>query len=569
MSLASGYNPRALHPQVFITNQSGDIVYTFTSKQLQTNPTQDFRLSSLSINLGLGDDFGNARLIIHDHSNIFTDSTDVNRPSVISREWGIQIYLGHTLATKYRAFYGKIKDVVIERPSTSLQVVTLTCVGWGIILRERISRIYRAQKKASDGVTLDDTDTATRIDKLLLDIFEDKDHQVDDNISKISSITAQTSTTGNGICEDCTAIKIAQVNYTLASYAQIISNLVGITNSTWHINQDRALIVQDPGTHDSGILLTNDLSSSKTLNWDAGKLGYILNSPLSWADTSADTWYSFIHGYGHFSPNLVSYDNQTPNAAFNLDTKFMAIPFTVPSDNIFKIAIRSTKTGTPVGDGKVEIWGRTTSPPHYPEPDDVRRSILLNNTTLKNLGTTTPSEWFEIPIKPKLDVTPNENLFLVFHKFGTSTNTFNVDYKTGTSNYYDSSDGTTWNTRVGAPAFRIYDARRLISTLENTYVASQLSEPRERMFPIRADMEEQTVRQTLLQAGDLLGRQRRMYSSVKVSPIEDRIELNTFCTLVDSKTGLNTKANIIGVSMGCTNLEQGVREIELQLDEFL
>ena len=100
MSLASGYNPRALHPQVFITNQNGDIVYTFTSKQLQTNPTQDFRLSSLSINLGLGDDFGNARLIIHDHSNIFTDSTDVNRPSVISREWSIQIYLGCQCVTK-------------------------------------------------------------------------------------------------------------------------------------------------------------------------------------------------------------------------------------------------------------------------------------------------------------------------------------------------------------------------------------------------------------------------------------------------------------------------------------
>ena len=136
--------------------------------------------------------------------NIFTDSTDPNRASIIGREWGIEIYLGHSLATSYRAFYGKIKDVVIQRPGTNLQLVTLICVGWGIILRERLSRLTRSQAKQSDGVTLDDTDTSTRIDNLILDLFRKKDHQVDDNITQLTNITAQTSTTGNGICEDCT-----------------------------------------------------------------------------------------------------------------------------------------------------------------------------------------------------------------------------------------------------------------------------------------------------------------------------------------------------------------------------
>jgi len=567
MTLTPNYNPNPLHPQIFITNNSGDIVYTFTSKQLQSSPTQDFKLFDFQINLGLADNFGNATLSIHDHSNIFTNSSDSNRSSVIDREWGIQIYLGHSLATKYRAFYGKIKDVSVERPSTNTQMLTLTCVGWGVILRERLSRLYRAQKKQSDGETLDDTDTTTRIDKLILDLFNKKDHQVDDNITQLTNITAQTSTTGNGICEDCTDIKLAQVTYTLASYAQIVSNLVAITNSTWHINQDRALIVQDPSVHDSGILITNNLSGEQAQNWDYTKIGYILNSPVSWSDTSADTWYSFIHGYGHFSPNLVASDGQTPNATFNLNSKWIAIPFTVPSDNIFKIAVRSIKTGTPASDGKVEIWGDSGG--SGPDSGDIRRSVLLNATLLNTLGTTTPADFFEIQIRPRLEVTPNEQLYIVFPIYGTASNTFNVDYKTGLGTYWDSSNGTSWTARTGTPAFRAYDARRLVSTLENTYVESQLSEPRERMFPIRADMEEQTVRQTLLQAGDLLGRQRRMYSSIRVSPIASRIELNTFCKVVDAKSGLNTKANIIGVSMRCNSIDQGVKEIELTLDEFL
>ena len=565
--MTPNYDPNPLHPQIYITDSAGNRVYTFISKQLVSNPTQQFKLRSFNINLGLGDDFGSSVLLIHDHNNIFTDSTDPNRASIIGREWGIEIYLGHSLATSYRAFYGKIKDVVIQRPGTNLQLVTLICVGWGIILRERLSRLTRSQAKQSDGVTLDDTDTSTRIDNLILDLFRKKDHQVDDNITQLTNITAQTSTTGNGICEDCTAIKLSQVTYTLASYAQIISNLVGITNSTWHINQDRALVVQDPGAHDSGILITNDLNSTISQNWDYRKIGYILNAPITWTDTSADTWYSFIHGYGHFAPKLVASDGQTPNASYNLDPKWFAIPFTVPSDNIFKIAIRANKTGTLTSDGKVEIWGDSGG--SGPDSGDIRRSILLNKTTLNALGTTTPSQWFEIPIKPRLDVNANEQLYIVFPQYGTATNTFNVDYKTAVGTYWDSSNGTTWVSKIGTPAFRVYDARRLVSTLENTYVASQISEPRERMFPIRADMEEQTVRQTLLQAGDLLGRQKRTYGNIIVSPIDSRIELNTFCNIVDAKTGLNTKANIVGLSMSCEAEEQGVNKIELQLDEFV
>ena len=293
MTLTPNYNPNPLHPRIKITNKSGASAYNFVSHQLDPNGTQDFRLQALRLHLGVNDDFGSLTLVIHDHNNSLTDLTDIDRPSVISREWGIQLYLGKTLATEQRWFYGKIKDVSIERPTTGVQIVTIIAVGWGIILRERLTRLIRNQAKTADGVTLDDTDVSTRIDNLILDLFQDLDHQVDDNIAQLSNITAQTSTTGEGICEQCTDIKLANVNFNLASYAQVISNLVGITNGTWQVDYDRRLIVQDPGTIDSGFLFTNNLSGTDAQTWNYDKIGYILNSPISWQDSSADTYYSY------------------------------------------------------------------------------------------------------------------------------------------------------------------------------------------------------------------------------------------------------------------------------------
>ena len=567
MTLTPNYNPNPLHPRIKITNKTGASAYNFVSHQLDPNGTQDFQLQALRLHLGVNDDFGSLTLVIHDHNNSLTDLTDIDRPSVISREWGIQLYLGKTLATEQRWFYGKIKDVVVERPSTGLQIVTITAVGWGIILRERLTRLIRNQAKDTDGITLDDTDVSTRIDNLILDLFQDLDHQVDNHIAQLSNITAQTSTTGEGICEACTDIKIANVNFNLASYAQVISNLVGITNGTWQIDYDRRLIVQDPETIDSGFLFTNNLSGTDAQTWNYDKIGYILNSPISWQDSSADTYYSFIHGFGHFSPKLVASLETTPDASDNLDTAWHAIPFTVPSDNIFKISIRAIKTGTLTTDGSVQIWGDSGG--SGPDPGDIRRTILLNAATLNALGTATPADWFEIPIKPKLEgLTPNEQLYIVFPAYGTSTDTYNINYKAGTGTFWDSSDGVTWTSRTGASSYRVYDARRLLSTVENVEVAANIAEPRERAFPIRSDLEEQTVRQTLLQAANLLGKQRRIYSPVIISPVTERIPLGTFCRIEDKKTGLDTKANIISIDLMATADEQGVQKIEVGLDQF-
>ena len=566
MTLTPNYNPNALHPRIVITNQFGGSAYTFESKELNPTGNQDFQLNALNLHLGVDDDFGTLQLVIHDNDGNLSDLTNTDRPGVIGREWSIQLYLGKSTATEQRWFYGKIKDLTTSRPTTGVQTISISCVGYGIILRERMSRLVRNQAKAADGVTLDDNDDSTKVSELILDLFNDKDHYIDNNIDRLTTITAQTSTTGNGIDESATSQKIANVNFNVASFGQVISNLCGIANTTFHVNADRALVVQDPESRDSGFLFTNNLSGERATTWDSTKIGYILNAPLEWKDSSADMLYNFVHGFGHFKPGVSVSETTTPDAADNLDSEWHAIPFIPTADNIVKIAIRSIKTGTPAEDTSVQIWGDTGG--SGPDPADIRYKKLLNTETLNKLGTTTPADWFEIPIHPRLDVTPGEQLYIVFPKVGDASNTISVNYAAGSGTYWDSANGTTWVSRVGKSAYRIYESRRLTTTVENTSAAEILPEPRERIFPIRSDLEEQTVRQTLLSAAEVLGKQRRTYGTVIVSPVTERIPLGTFCKLEDVKTGLSVKANITGIDLQADTSTLGVQRIELALDAY-
>lgn len=566
MTLTPNYNPNALHPRIVITNQFGGSAYTFESKELNPTGTQDFQLNALNLHLGIDDDFGTLQLVIHDNDGNLSDLTNNDRPGLIGREWSIQLYLGKSTATEQRWFYGKIKDFTTSRPTTGVQTISISCVGYGIVLRERMSRLVRNQAKAADGVALDDTDDSTKISELLLDLFNDKDHYIDNNIDRLTSITAQTSTTGEGIDEDATSQKIANVNFNVASFAQVISNLAGVANTTFHVNADRRLIVQDPESRDSGFLFTNNLTSDTATAWDSTKIGYVLNAPLEWKDSSADMLYNFVHGFGHFKPGVSVSETTTPDAADNLDSEWHAIPFIPTADNIVKIAIRSIKTGTPAEDTSVQIWGDTGG--SGPDSADVRYKKLLNTETLNKLGTTTPADWFEIPIHPRLDVTPGEQLYIVFPKVGDAANTISVNYKAGSGTYWDSTNGTSWTSRTGKSAYRVYESRRLTTTVENTSAAELLPEPRERIFPIRSDLEEQTVRQTLLSAAEVLGKQRRTYGTVIVSPVTARIPLGTFCKLEDIKTGLSVKANITGIDLQADSSTLGVQRIELALDAY-
>jgi hypothetical protein len=473
--------------------------------------------------------------------------------------------LGKTSGTLQRWFYGKIVSANVIRPGTGQQGIALDCVGWGVILKERITRIVRNQDKDADGIGLLDSDTKTRLDNLILDLFTKVDHQVDENIQQINSITAAVA--NPGLDSSTLDIKVANVNELGNTYAGFISRMAGIANADWYVDSDKKLIVRDAFTYDSGFLFTNNLTGLDATGWSATKIGYLKNQVFGWTDSTFDSLYSWIHGFGHFAPSLDLSYVVAPDAADNLDTRWIAIPIAPTRDNIFKISLRMSRTGTPASAHEIRIVGDDSG---SPDATDIRRVIRIPKQTLQALGTSTPADWAEYPVTPKLEVTPNEQLYIVFPAYGSSSNTVNINYKSGTGSYKDSSDGVTWSTATGSPAHRVYSAKRLMTSLENTVVSQKLAEPREKLLPIRGDLEEQTVRQAMIQAGFILGKQRRVYQDVTITPTTDRIPLASYCRLQDSKSGLDIKAIIDSyeIEMHSNNNRLGADSIKLSLDEL-
>jgi len=488
--------------------------------------------------------------IINDDSNALTKNT-IRRESIIERLWRVKLQLGKTAGGLETWFDGKILETEILRPGTGRQQQIITCVGWGDVLRNRITKLIRNQDKESDGIDVDVTDTSTTIDELIMDLVNDTDHQIDDNIPVLSSITFD-NTDSEKICSECLNIQIPNVNMTYSSYASAISRLMGLANMMWYVSPARDLVARDPFAHDSGYLFTNDVGSTEEQNHAATKLGYIIGEPISWTDSASQSYYNFIHGVGPFSPLLDNSFEVTPANSDNLDTMWHAIPFKMENDNLMKIAVKAIKTGTPDGVGEVLIMGGDGGSPEGPQGVDIRRTIKLNTKTLQALGTSVPAPWFEIPLKPRLDVTPDEQLFIVFKKYGDSSNTYNINYKAGdgTNNFWDSSNGTSWTERPSnSSSYRVYSGRRIEITVENMNITKKLKEPREKLIPLRADMEELTARQALIAASGALGKSVRTYNAITVTAPDTLPPLLKFVKIVDAKTGLAIKANLIGIHL--------------------
>ena len=772
MNMTPNFDPTESSPEIFIYDYSGSLQYTYQTSKTQANPTQDFRVTDLTFTIEDNGAYGHATIMIEDNSGNLLDTT-LRRKCKIKREWDIQIFMGKDNAGLQRWFYGKIKSATVIRGGTRLQQIRVVCVGWGEMLKTKVTQIKRNQLKASNGEDLDSQDVNTKLYHLILDMFRDKDHYIDNNIAQISTIDIEdaglityidfnkdvkdhkgsghgtwtgTDTYVNGsegyagsfdgsryvtlddetlydfertdafsllfrlkynaqnnttilakrdstsdvgysvflttgllnfqlegsstecaisvddtniddeewhhivitydgtslvsginvyfdgvlqskntvtdtlsqtilnskeltigaetdggakftgsidevkifntelttteisrefsdswaICRECLDISLANINELGNSFAGFISNMAGVANTDWWIDYDRKLVVRDANSHDSGFLITNDLEGLDAQGWDSGKIMYLKNEPFAWDDSSFDTMYSWIHGLGHFAPSLDIKEETTPNATDNVDDEWIAIPITPTVDNIFKIAIRLTKTGIPAGNATITIRGDDGT--GKPDLNDIRRKIVLTKEKLLALGTSTPSEWLEIPITPKLEIDPDSTLFIVLEKFGDASNTYNVDYKSGSGTYYVSTDDVTWNTATGLPNFRVYSAKRLKTSVEITGMSQKLGEQREKILPIRADLEEQTVRQALIVAAESLGRELRIYDKIICTMPDDRVPLASYLRLQDDLTGLDIKAEIASYTVemhaGDSQSNIGATQITLTLDDI-
>ena len=540
MSLTPNYDISPLSPKIIITDRTGTEKYRYETSvtTASVSPQQDFTLSELQIHNGINSDYGYAVIKIDDKDNLLTDTTSKLRDSKIERQCDIQIYLGKSQPLLQRYFYGKIYDVDIQRPFTNRQTLVITCIGWGVTLRDRITNIKRFQGKTADGVTVDSTNTTTKVSELVKQVVTDNDHQADHGLNN-----NDLGITTTGVQE--VDIKLPDLQKNFATYATVLSELSSSGNVMYGVDADRDLFLRDPNSVDSGFLFTNDLSVDTAQNWDSSRIGYLINASQSWRDSSYDGAYSFLHGLGANSVKIDTSKVGSENATRASNVSWIGIPFTPTTDNIAKIALRLAKTGTPTSPATIQITGIDTSD-NKPKVSNLRKSLVLDSQRIQ--GLTTTGAWEEISLDEKINVEPNTPLMIVINQYGSSSNNFTLDYQTGTGTFYTSSDGDTWSSATGSFSFRDYSQKALHIILENTRAKAKYG-VREKVVNFNAGQEEGSAREALINAGEVLGLERRHYSQVTVSTPTLRIPLGQFCRVVDSKTGLNVKASIISMDI--------------------
>lgn len=559
MTLTTGYDPTPLAPKVLIHDLDGNLQYTYEASQIAASPTQDFYLRGLSLHLGKDDDYGNASLIIDDPNASLVDTTNTRRVCKIKRQWSIQIYLGKSSGTLARWFYGKIMEADVIRPATNIQQIRITCAGWGVRLKDRVTKIKRFQAKDTDGLTLDSTDTNVRVSELAKDILQDTDHY------PVSALTTESGITVTGV--DTVDVKLANYQLDFQTWAHAIAELAASGNASYGLDADRDLYFRDGLVNDSGFLFTNNLSGLTAQGWDSTKIGYLFNEPLSYTDSTVDCGYSFLHGYG--ADVLVKdVENTSANATRSLHLSWLAIPFTPTSEIIGKIALSLSKTGTPssASDANVDfrIIGDDAG---SPDTGDLRKQTIVNKTKFDSLTGT--GAFTEIAFD-NVSVSPGEQLFLMVKQFGSASHTIVADYQTGTGTYYTSANGTSWSSATGNFKIRTYTANPIIITLEDTTARRKFG-VREKVIPFRNKTQEETARLALEQISQVLCKEKREYSKIAVSPVTARIPLGKYCKLEDSLSGLSTLAEITTVDLSMVADDEsniGANKIYIGLSEF-
>ena len=428
MSLTPNYDISELSPKILITDRTGVEKYRYetTVTTSSVSPQQDFNLSELKIHNGINADFGYAYLKIDDKDNLLTDTTNNIRDSKIERQWDIQIYLGKSEPLLQRWFYGKIFDVEVIRPYTNRQEVVLSCMAWGNMLKDRITNMKRFQGKAADGITVDNTNTTTKVSELFKQVINDTDHQADHGLDN-----SDLGVTLNNVQD--IDVKLPDYQKDFQTYAQALSELASAGNAMFGVDADRDLFLRDPGSIDSGFLFTNDISGATAQNWDSSRIGYLINFSQSWRDSSFEAAYSFLHGLGSNSVKIDQENSGSENAVRTSNTSYIGIPFTPQQDNIGKIALRLGKTGTPTSPVTITIANVNTSDSNSPKLTSFKKTISLDSNKVQSLSTS--GGWIELGLQEKIPVEVGTPLMLVIHKYGDSSHNLTMDYKTGSGTF--------------------------------------------------------------------------------------------------------------------------------------
>jgi len=389
MVLPTGYTPPNLLPKIVIKDRDGTIQYTYDSFG-----TQDVKLATLGLHVGVGIDHGSLDLLLIDENNVLTDTTIRGRDVLIKPQWTVELDFGNDQPGLTNWFDGILYDAGLDRPFNNFQTIHLVAFGKGIRFQDRLTQMKRVQARAGDGLLFDDTDDAAKGTELMKDLFEDEDHFLHSGLSKEAGFATSGIVDFDGKLADFNKDSI-----TISSAAQEIANRLGMI---WGVDAaTQEIYMHHRGTKDSGLLITNDHTDVLTTGWDKTKLCLMRNQPTGWRDSTIGTGYSILVGKGVFD-DTIQVEQTSANAALNMDLfDQFGFPFTAEAEDVSKVALFLSKVGTPSKPLLISIVADNG----VPEPDEVIREIEIQPEFLQS-KVTTGGDWFEYPFRTLNATTP-------------------------------------------------------------------------------------------------------------------------------------------------------------------
>ena len=575
--IPTGYEPRGLVPIIIISDRDDTEQYRFEHPLAIGSGTPEMNelpVTGYHIHGGIGSDLGRMNLSVDDRNKILTNLNDRRRPGLIKPQWKIDTWLypanntgppaGASKALQSdiaKWFGGFIMDPVMDRPFPNMQTWNLFAVGAGLEYADRLTSIKREQARSANGLDFDDTDTLANASQIADDLINKTDHFPHTGMPAISGFTT-----------DFRAINIKFADF-VKRFISIHTALQEIANRTgqiWGIRPHNKQIFMYPrGTRDSGLLITNDYTSLLTGGFDKTKLCLGRKNPFGYVDSSAGFGYSFLHGVGGLTDFLMLEDPNA-DASLNLsagDAQF-AFPFIPTQDSISKISIfadLASSTSTPL---VMSIVGNDTSGPK--PSDDIRRRVDVQPDRL-NQKISASGNWFEQAyqtINMGTRVRPGDTYYLVIDAHPL----LRVDYDSAIGTFFRNS-GTIaapiWGTDIGKLKLRVHHSHSINVIVENT-VARKSFGYREMAIPLNDFPNEESATTALVGFSSVVGKARRIYKPIQVTPPQSVPLLGMTARLIDKFNGMDTFVDLTGFDIQATSFSKwnrGVDSMTLHMEE--
>lgn len=543
-----------VYPRLKIFDINDTELYNYTANTLDASGTRDFNLRSLALHLGINEDLGGLVFVIDDPDGNMIDS---NGEPLIQEQYGVKLELGETLGSLTSWFYGIVIDVESIETSTNMTQYRVTCVNWTIRLVDRLTNITRFQKKDSDGITLDSTDTDASTAQITSEIITQSDHLTDENFPKETKITT------GGIDLTNADNLIPELQQQFQTFASTIAHLSATAGTVYGVNGDRELFFRFMDATDSGLMISNDTENTKVTTHDQDKVLNLLDERIQYRNTSKDAGISIIHGLN--SNTIVKdIDQTTEDATLSMDTNWYAIPFVPTKPNLTKIALRLAKTGNP-SDGEARFFIANQDSSSDPDEASILSQMSLSQEELRALDSTLG--WVEINLDRRIDLNVGSTYYIICKQYGDATNTFVMSYDSaGSDSYEDSTDGATWTNRAtNTVVLRTFASERATITLEDVR-ARRKYRYREKAIEFKSGEESEHVIEALDFLSDILSVRKREYNSISVSIPNTRVEVGKYAHLL-LKGKWHRKVNIIGLDLVIDSGDVGTDKMTLEIQE--